>query len=400
MKLTQRIADTVALAAGKTETIHYDDAQPGFGLRIREGGSRMYVVAYKLGAKHRRMTLGSTAQLRLDEARGSAAKILARVRLGEDPAGEKAQARGRAADVFEAAIKRYLTGAKTRLRPRSYAAAEYCLLTQWKPLHGLTTAKIDRRMVASQLGRITEENGPASAGRARAMLCAFFAWAMGESLVEANPVAGTNRPYAGKGRERVLSEPELVEVWRAAGDDAYGTVVRLLILTGQRRSEIGGLKWSEIDFAARVIRLPKERVKNGRAHDVPLSDPAIALLRAVPQIRDLVFGAGANGLASFATSKVDLDQRVAATGIIMPPWVIHDLRRSVATRMAEMGIQPHIVEAVLNHVSGHKAGVAGIYNRAAYEREKRQALDLWGAHVMALVEGRAASVVPLQAGAS
>jgi integrase len=391
MKLTQRTIAALTLPDGKSEAIVFADDLPGFGLRL-QGTSRRYIVQYKLGAKHRRMTLGSTAAMRLDDARSSAEKILARVRLGEDPAGEKAEARAHAADICSAVIKRYLAGAKARLRPRSYAAAEYYLLTQWKPLHGLLTAKIDRRTVAAELGRIVTESGPASAGRARATLCAFFVWAMREGLVDANPVAGTNQPYDRKGRERVLGEPELAAVWRAAGEDAYGTVVKLLILTGQRRSEIGGLKWSEIDFAARLIRLPSERVKNKRPHDVPLSAPAIVLMRAVPQTRDLVFGSGANGLASFGTSKTDLDQRISAAGHTMPPWVLHDLRRSVATHMAEIGVQPHIIEAVLNHTSGHKAGVAGIYNRASYEREKRQALDLWAQHVMALVEGRELAV--------
>ena len=125
---------------------------------------------------------------------------------------------------------------------------------------------------------------------------------------------------------------------------------------------------------------------------MPLSDPAIALLRAVPPRanRDLVFGAGSNGPSSYSKSKRALDQRLS-----IAPWVIHDLRRSAATHMAELGIQPHIIEAILNHVSGHKAGVAGIYNRASYDREKRQALDRWAAHLMALVEGRASNVVAM-----
>jgi integrase len=227
------------------------------------------------------------------------------------------------------------------------------------------------------------------------VLSAFFVWAMKEGLVEANPVFATNRPYDRKGRERVLTEQEIAQVWRAAGDDSYGTIVKLLILTGARREEIGSLRWDEVDFTARVIRLPPERVKNGRPHDIPLSGPALARLHATPQIagRDPVFGSGANGLGAYSIPKKALDQRIAearqaAGADPMAPWVLHDLRRSVATHMAEIGIAPHIVEAVLNHVSGHKAGVAGIYNRAAYDKEKRAALTLWADHVTALVEGR------------
>jgi integrase len=229
------------------------------------------------------------------------------------------------------------------------------------------------------------------------VLSAFFAWAMREGLTENNPVIGTSRPYDRGGRERVLSESELAQVWRAAGDDHYGTIVKLLILTGLRREEIGGLRWNEVDLAARLIQLPPRRTKNGRVHLVPLSDPAIALLRAVPRRadRELVFGLGSNGPSSYSKSKRALDQRLAQDGGSLPHWTVHDLRRSAATHMAELGIQPHIIEAILNHVSGHKAGVAGIYNRASYDREKRQALDRWAAHLMALVEGRASNVVAL-----
>jgi integrase len=338
------------------------------------------------------MTLGSTAQLRLDAARKSAADILAAVRLGHDPAGEKAEARVRAADICEAAMRRYLIGQKAKLRPRSYIMAEHCLLTHWKPLHGLPAAKVGRRTVAARLDEIAMASGPIAADRARAVLSAFFAWAIREGLVEVNPVTGTNRHGNGKGRDRVLTEGELTAVWQAAGEDAYGAIVKLLILTGQRRSEISALRWSEIGFTARLIRLPAERVKNGRAHDVPLSEPALRLVQAMPRrlAGDFVFGTAANGFGGFSVPKRTLDEHVTATnGGPMAPWVLHDLRRSVATHMAEIGIAPHIVEAILNHVSGHKAGVAGVYNKAAYEREKRQALDLWGAHVMALVEGRA-----------
>jgi integrase len=150
---------------------------------------------------------------------------------------------------------------------------------------------VDRRTVAAQLGTLVDVNGPAAARRARNVLSAFFAWAMREGLTENNPVIGTSRPYDRGGRERVLSESELTQVWHAAGDDHYGTIVKLLILTGLRREEIGGLRWSEVDLAARLIQLPPRRSKNGRAHIVPLSDPAITLLRAVPRRadRDLVF---------------------------------------------------------------------------------------------------------------
>jgi hypothetical protein len=199
---------------------------------------------------------------------------------------------------------------------------------------------------------------------------------MKEGLVDSNPVIATNRHGANKPRERVLTMGEIAEIWHASGNGPYGAIVKLLILTGQRRTEIGSLCWREIDVPARLIRLPGERCKNHRPHDVPLSDPAMELMQATPRVGEFVFGTTPIGFSPYADGKHDLDERIAiARGPEpMPPWVLHDLRRSVATHMAEIGVQPHIVEAVLNHTSGHKNGVAGVYNRATYVEEKRQAL--------------------------
>jgi integrase len=387
MKLTQRTVGALALPDGKSEAIFFDDALPGFGLRL-QGTSRRYVVQYKLGSKARRMTLGSAAALRLDDARASATRILARVRLGEDPAGEKAEARVRATDVFGTVVRRYLAHQKTRQRPGSYVRTEHSMLTHWKPLHGLQVARIDRRTIAAQLDILVAGHGQGAARNARARLSTFFTWAMGQGLAEANPVIGTNR-IAVKDRDRVLSSAELASIWHAAGDGAYGTILKLLILTGQRREEIGGLRWSEIDFAGRMIRLPPERVKNGQAHDVPLAEQALALLREAPRrlTGDFVFGTD-SGFGNFGAHKRALDARIdEARDAPMKPWVIHDLRRTCATGMIALGVQPHVVEATINHTGGHRAGVAGIYNRHTYEAEKRVALDRWAAHIMGLVEG-------------
>ena len=260
---------------------------------------------------------------------------------------------------------------------------------------------MDRRTIAQRLTEIATTSGPSAADRARATLSALFTWALGEGLADANPALATNRQTTGKGRERVLSDGELVEVWRHAGDRAYGTILKLLILTGQRREEIGGLRWSEIDFAANVIRLPAARTKNGEPHDVPLSAPALRLLEAIPRIGPAVFSARGAGFAGYSVPKRVLDQRIAAARQAagadpMLPWVLHDLRR-VATDMAEIGIAPHIVEAILNHTSGHKRGVAGVYNKAVYAVEKRSALLRWADHVLAALEGRTATVVPMRA---
>jgi len=230
-------------------------------------------------------------------------------------------------------------------------------------------------------------------------LSAFFAWAVREGLLEINPVAGTGKADEGGSRERVLSDAELAEVWAALGEDQFGDIVRLLILTAQRREEIGGLRWSEIDFERGVIVLPPQRTKNNREHVVPLAPPAMAILKRQPRRkvdggrpRDLIFGHGQGGFSAWSDCKENLDRRLLVArrdaeskAKSMDDWRLHDLRRTGATVMADrLGVLPHIIEAVLNHVSGHRAGVAGVYNRARYEDEMRAALGRWADHVMAI----------------
>ena len=162
------------------------------------------------------------------------------------------------------------------------------------------------------------------------------------------------------------------------------------MLTGQRLSEIAGLRWSEIDFGRGVISLPGERTKNGRPHEVPMAATVRSLLKAQARSdgREFVFGEGAGPYSGLSQRKAALDKDIARLrgGKPLPAWVHHDLRRSTATGMAEIGIQPHIIEAVLNHVSGHKGGIAGIYNRAQYGPEKAQALARWDQRIRKLVE--------------
>jgi integrase len=390
MRLTQASIDRLALPSGKSEVIVFDDDVPGFGVRLRAGGSRTFIVQYALGGRQRRMTIGTAKILDAAKARQTARNLLAKVRLGHDPAVERAEARTHASDEpLGGIIGRFLARQERRLRPRSYVDTKRYLERHWRPLHELHLASINRATVAARLGKIAGEHGPASADRARAVLSSFFAWAIGEGLCETNPVMGTNKHFDGeRSRDRVLTDRELAVIWKGLPNSDYGAIVRLLILTGQRREEIGGLRWSEVDLQTREIALPAARTKNHRAHDVPLSDLALAILKSRPAHagRDLVFGDGprardgeepARGFQGWSKAKLALDQQASSVG----PWRLHDVRRTVVTRMAELGVQPHVVEAVLNHVSGHKAGVAGVYNRSSYATEKREALDFWGKHI-------------------
>lgn len=200
-------------------------------------------------------------------------------------------------------------------------------------------------------------------------------------------MAATSKASNGRSRDRVLSDIELAAIWKALPNDQYGDIVRLLILTGQRREEIAGLHWSELNLAKSVISLPSERTKNSRPHDVHLSAAAVTILDGLPRRagRDLIFGEGAGPFQGWSKAKAALDKAIAdnctENGHVVP-WRLHDIRRTVATRMSDLGVQPHVVEAVLNHVSGHKAGVAGTYNRSLYGPEKRAALELWSDYVL------------------
>jgi integrase len=398
VKLNQKTATAIGLPTGKAELIIYDEDLPGFGIRVRAGGSRNWVVSYKVGDKHRRLTLGSTAMLNATDARRKAADALAQVRLGQDPAGAKAEARVRSGETMGAVLPAYLAKHAEHTKPRSHGEVVRHLSKDAKRLHGLQLAKVDRRDIAALIAAVATNSGSVTSNRVRASLSAFFAWAIKQGLIERNPVDGTDKAKEAS-RDRVLSAAELKVIWQCAGGGDYGDVVKLLLLSGQRLSEVAGLRWSELTDGA--IELPGERVKNKRAHSVPLSDAARAIVNGRKPIdgRDLVFGKRKDRPPTgWGELKARHDARIAATGFVMPPWRIHDLRRTTATTMAEdLGILPHVVEAVLNHASGHKHGVAGVYNRASYAKEKREALTKWAEHLMAIVEGRPAKVVPLAA---
>jgi len=397
MRLTQKTVNTLRLPIGKTEAIYFDEELP-LGVRLRVGGAARWIYQYKLGAKHRRITLGALAALSAAEARKVAGELHARVRLGQDPAVQKAEGRARAAETMGAVLQTYLAYQQRRLRPRSYVEVERHLLKHCRQLHGLQLAKIDRRAIAARISAIATRNGAVAANRTRASLAAFFAWCLREGLVDSNPTIGTNRQPE-QSRDRVLSPDEIKRIWNALDDNHYGVAVKLLLLTGQRATEIGSLRWTEVGDDE--IVLPAARTKNRREHVVPLAPVAKALLKKMPRRGEFVFERRpGRPLKAWSTFKENLDDHIRASGAVLPPWCHHDLRRTAATGMAEIGVAPHVVEAVLNHVSGHKASIAGVYNKAVYAAEKRRALTIWAEYVLAPVEGRESKVVPLSGAAT
>jgi integrase len=394
-------AKTIALLKldGKSDAIYFDDDMPGFGFRIRRSAGdrlrRSWVVQYKRAGASRRLLLGAAEVLSAEMARQAAKKILAKVALGEDPQADRLERRDKDRLRLRSVIDEYLAAKQDMVRPRTMVEVKRYLTdtSYFGPLHRIAVDVVGRKDVATRLVAITRERGSVTACRARTTLSAFYVWAMRSGIVESNPVIGTPQPKDNENRDRVLSDDELARVYGACGDDDFGRIVRLLILTGCRRSEIGGLRWSEIDQAHGTLTIPAERSKNGRRHQLPLTPLMQAALKDVPHMvsRDHLFGVhGATGFSRWVHCKRDLDQRSGVS-----EWVLHDIRRSVATRMADLGVQPHIIEQVLNHQSGHRSGVAGIYNRSSYEREVRAALALWEDHIRCLVEGGEREVIPI-----
>jgi integrase len=257
---------------------------------------------------------------------------------------------------------------------------------------------VDETKRISVPGLKRRSDGPAD-GQARAMFAAlsgFFGWCTRHRRCALNPCRGVHRPEAGRARDRVLNNGEIVKFWHVCDEvgEPVGHALKMLLLTGARVREVSEMRRAELSDDLSIWAIPSERTKNHRAHVVPLPLLARDTLKSVKRITgEFVFtndGKVPIAIGSTIKHKLDKEMKVA-------DWVIHDLRRTAATGMAELGIAPHIIEAALNHVSGAKAGVAGTYNRAAYAAEKTAALERWASHVQGLVSGKPGNVVALTA---
>lgn len=407
MKLTGSSVRSLKLPPGVRDKTFFDDDLGGFGVRVRDTGSKAYVVQYDIGRRTRRMTLGAVEALDISKARATAKDILAAVRLGRDPAGEKHTARVRASETFGALLPRYLEHQRAKLKPRSFQEINRHLETHARPMHGRAVDAIDQRGMAVLLAKIAKDSGPAAANRVRASVSAYYTWLMREGLTAVNPVINTNRAPERSSRDRTPSDSELAEIWQACPDNDYGAIVRLLMLFGARREEIASLRWSEINLDQDLITLPPARTKNRRLHEIPISAPARTILKALPrrEDRDLIFGRRQGGFSHWSSSKRELDERILAArqaimkkgaAALMPAWTLHDIRRSMSTGMHEkLGVAPHIVEACLGHSGTFRSGIAAIYNRSSYRNEKRRALELWAEHLRTLIEGAERKIIPL-----
>lgn len=389
-RITKRTLDS--LYANKVSGFLWDEELKGFGVRITASGAASYVVQYRLGgreAKTRRYTIGSHGSPWTPAtARGEAQRLLMLVAQGADPVEADKQRRREAVDLaFSNYADRFAASCKgagwRTLVQRSIRIYLTPVLGD-KPL-----PKITRVDVVGVFDRMPDEQ-VANRRNVFAVLRRLLRWAVSRGDIPNSPMEGMETPPPVKPRERWLGDTEIGRVWKQASKchRCFGPIVRLLIVTGQRREEVTGLQWDELDRDQRQWCLPGSRTKNGEPSTVPLNDLAVAELDLIAKgerwpKRGRIFPTSTGaGFTAYSKGKMKLDKLISEDGgEAIPPWRLHDLRRTLATGFQRMGVRFEVTEAVLNHVGGSRSGVAGVYQRHDWREEKRDALCLWNGHV-------------------
>ena len=384
IKLTKSAIDS--LPTPESETVHWDTACPGFGVKVTPKGRKVFVVLYRTGgagSKLRKYTIGPYGRVTLHQARVAAQRVFAAKLEGRDPAAEKREAKRRVvADRVEDLLENFIEQRVSQNR----SAKEISRLlrrevgTSWA---GRSIHEITKRDVVEVISAIEQRGAPSAANKTLKCLKTFLRWCVGRAVLDQSPAESVPPPSRETARDRVLDDHELAKVILAAREisGSYGGIVELLALTGQRREEVAQLQWEELDLSQRVWTLPKSRTKNAKAHVVHLSAQSMAVLNHADQGNQYVFSRfGNKPFSEFSRAKRRLDQLSGVTG-----WRLHDLRRTCVSGMARLGIAPHVADKILNHQSGTISGVAAVYQRHEFLRERRQALDLWGAHVVEIV---------------
>lgn len=405
--LTDLALRRVAPPAGQRLEL-WDAYVEGFGFRTARKGQGSFFVMYRTGGRQRRQTVGRFPAMSLEEARQQARDALDKARCGIDPAIERdardETERRRRARTVEAAVADFIK-LYPRYRPSTRAEVARMLKRELVPeLGAWPVSDVTRRDVAHLVNAAADRGSPTTANRLLSYTQAFFRWLVDRGELETTPCLNLSKPAPERSRDRVLMDAELLTVWQAAGASAgaFGKLVRLLILTGQRRGEVAGLRPCDVDFAARTWTLPREFTKNDRLHVVPLSRPAALILTELvaspkgepPVAEAFLFaparmweskGDAARPMSGWTKLKSALDKKVTElAGAELAGWTLHDLRRTVASGMAGLGVAPHVVERLLNHSSGIIRGVAAIYNRHTYQPEMRAAVDQWAKHLAGL----------------
>jgi integrase len=368
-----------------------DHLWPALRLVVQPTGSRSFAVRTRIHGRTVKITLDKRAiGTDLVKARDAARDLLAKIAAGRDPRAERTERkeRGTVAEVTADYVERHL-----KRNTRRWRDAEQMLkrdvLPQWgtRPM-----ASITRRDVLDLVDGVLDRGSPVSANRVLSRIKALFNWAIARSVVEHNPAFGIKEPHREQPREKTLSEAELRAIWGAfnAMGHPFGPLCKLLLLTAQRRGEVAAMRWDQLDFSDAVWRLEASDTKAARAHIVPLAPVAVELLRHLPRVdhSPLVFPSerlASDRPVSGFSKALRTAQRISGVAA----WTFHDLRRSVATGLARLGVAPHVTEKILNHSGGHSLSqLARVYNTYSYGKECRQALELWAAELERIVSGR------------
>ena len=386
LKLTKSTID--ALTAEATDVVYWDETLAGFGLKVTPKGKKVFIVLYRTkdgSARLRKYTIGPYGPTTPATARSAAQNILAARNEGRDPAGEKREARRRHVDDrIDEIASSYLIrhAAKIKSGKETKRLIEREVVKAWT---GRSIHAVGKPDVLKLLDEIVDRGSPATANRTFTVIRSLFNWAIGRGIVETSPCAGLSKPAPERQRDRVLSDEELRSVLLAARkiEYPYGTIVEMLALTGQRREEVAGMSWQEISPDGGVWSIPASRSKNGRPHAVHLARQARVLLESLPKSSEQLFSTGKSAFNQFAKYKRLLDERSGVTN-----WVLHDLRRTVVSGMARLGVAPHVADKILNHQSGTISGVAAVYQRHEFMAERKEALELWASHMAGLIAWR------------
>jgi integrase len=395
--------------SGRAE--YFDTSFPALALRVTDKGAKSFSVFGRLHGRLRRVTLEAKKPA---EARREAQAVLDRLQAGIDPLEEKRIRRDQRTsetETFGAVLDDYLEKqVKPNVRNSTYLEAkraiEHDTLPAW---HKRPIGSITRRDVIDLIDEILARGARVQANRTLKGLKKFSKWAKQKERIAASPIADMEMPTQEQTRDRVLSDDELRWLWTACHEIGwpFGPLVKILILTAQRRDEVGGLVRREV--VGTTWTIPSERTKNGVVHDVHLCPTAVAILESLPQIGEagLIFTTtGDTPVSGFSRAKRRLDELMLDVkrkelgkqrGDAIPSWTLPDIRRSAVTGMAGLKVPPHVVDRILNHTSGTIRGVAAIYNRFAYLEERRAALELWSRYVDNLVAPAPANIIDLNA---
>lgn len=393
-KITKRSVD--ALIASRENDILWDDSIRGFGAKRTKSGTVSYVLQFRMGgreSKTRRYTIGSHGSpWTPTTARAEAERLFILVAQGTDPGDAERQRRREAVDLaFDNYADRFAdacVGSGWRRLVNQSLRLHVKPVLGSKPLPKLK--RPDIVMVLDQMPRTQIGN----IRNVFAVMRRLFRWAVSRGDIERSPMEGMETPPAVKPRDRWLSDEELGRAWMAAPHThpCFGPILRLLIVTGQRREEVSSLHWEELDRKELLWTLPSERAKNGEPNRIPLNDLAVAVLDDVAGSKvwprsGRIFATSRGGpFTGYSKGKNKLDLLMSEDGgEPVPDWRLHDLRRTLATGFQRLGVRFEVTEAVLNHVGGSRAGVAGIYQRHDWKEEKREAMKSWNDHVSAII---------------